>query len=76
MDMASHCWVQLESYLTVGTVTTRLGDRMDTEGTYRADNFCGSNGGADIGVFGMMSSVILTVQLIINIINAGNRGDT
>ena len=41
--------------------------------TGRNDRFCGSNGGADIGVFGMMSSVILTVQLIINIINASNR---
>ena len=41
--------------------------------TGRNDRFCGSNGGADIGVFGMMSSVILTVQLIINIINARNN---
>ena len=43
--------------------------------TGRADRFCGSGGsnGADIGVFGMMSSIILTVQLLINIINSSNN---
>ena len=39
----------------------------------RADRFCGSKGGgAEIGVFGMLSSSILTMQLIINIINSSN----
>ena len=42
----------------------------------RADRFCGSEGsGADIGVFGMMSSVILTAQLVINIINSSNNNN-
>ena len=44
--------------------------------TERADRFCGSEGsGADIGVFGMMSSIILTAQLIINIINSSNNNN-
>ena len=44
--------------------------------TGRADRFCGSAGnGADIGVFGMMSSIILTAQLIINIINSSNNNN-
>ena len=42
----------------------------------RADRFCGSAGnGADIGVFGMMSSILLTAQLIINIINSSNNNN-
>ena len=45
-------------------------------GSGRGDSFCGSAGnGADIGVFGMMSSVILSVQLIINIINSSNNNN-
>ena len=42
----------------------------------RADRFCGTAGsGADLGVFGMMSSIILTAQLIINIINSSNNNN-
>jgi len=48
---------------------------MDFE-TGRADRFCGSEGsGADIGIFGMMSSIILTAQLIINVINSSNNNN-
>ena len=41
----------------------------------RADRFCGGQGGAEIGIFGMLSSSILTMQLIINIINSGNSNN-
>ena len=46
---------------------------MESEG--RADRFCGSQGGAEIGIFGMLSSSILTMQLIINIINSSNNNN-
>ena len=42
----------------------------------RADRFCGGQGGgAEIGIFGMLSSTILTMQLIINIINSSNANN-
>ena len=48
------------------------GGHSQEEAVGRADRFCGSQGGAEIGIFGMLSSSILTMQLIINIINSSN----
>ena len=50
-----------------------MAEKMNEE---RGNHFgCTGEGQASVGVFGMMSSIVLAVQLIINIINSSNNNN-
>ena len=51
-------------------------EKMEFQETFRGQHFgCTGKTGSEIGVFGMMSSILLSIHMMVNIINASNNNN-